>query len=557
MQIQGNVFIITGGASGLGAASAQMLAAAGAKVVLADVQVEAGEKLAAALQGRFVKCDVTSEADGLAVVAAATELGTLRGLINCAGVAPAIKTVGKDGPHPLEAFARAVNINLIGTFNMSRLAADAMGKTEAVSGERGVIINTASVAAYDGQIGQAAYAASKAGVVGLTLPDGGAGGFAPRMRMLLLRARREVGNEFVGLRSGAEHLAVARVHDERLGGLRAAVDADDECAHGKELCGLLVKVGGPKRWPAGLPHPGPLPLGEGETDSALDLTGRVDRAFDDRSASLSRRERAGVRGKVWNDSTGIHWPRVSVDCRTDGVLRHEPLLAGAQVAQADLRGAVRGAFDAGGERRAEFLRALELLVRLLRQQRILDGAAGFAQLLHQAQRVGTQRFVLNQAEHIDAGVELGQQPARLEQFEQHHVAHAEAERGQVHLSAADELDEIVVASAAGDGAELALAVERLEDDAGVVGEAADDVVVHLHEVTETARPEVVEHGLQLRRRLARGDERLHIVEREAELGELLAAHLGRLTLQLVDGLVERVGVGGVVSAFPLSAFRFS
>ncbi len=170
MQIQGNVFIITGGASGLGAASAQMLAAAGAKVVLADVQVEAGEKLAAALQGRFVKCDVTSEADGLAVVAAATELGTLRGLINCAGVAPAIKTVGKDGPHPLEAFARAVNINLIGTFNMSRLAADAMGKTEAVSGERGVIINTASVAAYDGQIGQAAYAASKAGVVGLTLP---------------------------------------------------------------------------------------------------------------------------------------------------------------------------------------------------------------------------------------------------------------------------------------------------------------------------------------------------------------------------------------------------
>jgi NAD(P)-dependent dehydrogenase (short-subunit alcohol dehydrogenase family) len=170
MQIQGNVFIITGGASGLGAASAQMLAAAGAKVVLADVQVEAGEKLAQALQGRFVRCDVTSEADGLAVVAAATEMGTLRGLINCAGVAPAIKTVGKDGPHPLDSFARAININLVGTFNMSRLAADAMGKTEAVQGERGVIINTASVAAYDGQIGQAAYAASKAGVVGLTLP---------------------------------------------------------------------------------------------------------------------------------------------------------------------------------------------------------------------------------------------------------------------------------------------------------------------------------------------------------------------------------------------------
>jgi NAD(P)-dependent dehydrogenase (short-subunit alcohol dehydrogenase family) len=170
MQIQNNVFIITGGASGLGAATASMLAANGGKVVLADVQVEAGEKLAAQLQGRFVKCDVTSEADGMAVVAAAAELGNLRGLINCAGVAPAIKTVGKDGPHPLDAFQRTININLIGTFNMCRLAADAMGKLDGVAGERGVIINTASVAAYDGQVGQAAYAASKAAVVGLTLP---------------------------------------------------------------------------------------------------------------------------------------------------------------------------------------------------------------------------------------------------------------------------------------------------------------------------------------------------------------------------------------------------
>ena len=170
MQIQENVFIITGGASGLGAATARMIAANGGKVVLADVQAEAGEKLATELQGRFVKCDVTSEADGLAVVAAAQALGTLRGLVNCAGVAPAIKTVGKDGPHPLEAFQRTVNINLVGTFNMCRLAADAMGKSADVAGERGVIINTASVAAYDGQIGQAAYAASKAAVVGLTLP---------------------------------------------------------------------------------------------------------------------------------------------------------------------------------------------------------------------------------------------------------------------------------------------------------------------------------------------------------------------------------------------------
>lgn len=171
MQIQDNVFIVTGGASGLGAATARMIVAAGGKVVLADVQVEAGTALAAELKGRFVKCDVTSEADGLAVVAAAQAMGTLRGLVNCAGVAPAIKTVGKDGPHPLDVFQRTVNVNLVGTFNMARLAADAMGKTDSVdSGERGVIINTASVAAYDGQIGQAAYGASKAAVVGLTLP---------------------------------------------------------------------------------------------------------------------------------------------------------------------------------------------------------------------------------------------------------------------------------------------------------------------------------------------------------------------------------------------------
>jgi len=171
MQIQDNVFIVTGGASGLGAASARMIATNGGKVVIADVQVEAGEKLATELGGQFVRCDVTSEADGHAVVAAATGLGTLRGLINCAGVAPAMKTVGKEGPHSLEAFQRTVNINLIGTFNMCRLAADAMSKTEATSqGERGVMINTASVAAFDGQMGQAAYASSKAAVVGLTLP---------------------------------------------------------------------------------------------------------------------------------------------------------------------------------------------------------------------------------------------------------------------------------------------------------------------------------------------------------------------------------------------------
>jgi len=171
MHIQDNVFIVTGGASGLGAATARMLAANGATVVIADVQAEAGQALATELKGQFVRCDVTQEADAQAVVDAAVGLGVLRGLVNCAGVAPAVKTVGKDGAHPLDVFQRAVNINLVGTFNMARLAAEAMGKTEpAEHGERGIIINTASVAAFDGQMGQAAYASSKAAVAGLTLP---------------------------------------------------------------------------------------------------------------------------------------------------------------------------------------------------------------------------------------------------------------------------------------------------------------------------------------------------------------------------------------------------
>ncbi len=171
MRIQDNVFVITGGASGLGAATARMLAEQGGKVVLADLQDEAGEKLAVELQGRFVHCDVTSEGDANAAVRVAVEMGTLSGLVNCAGVASAIKTVGKDGPHPLDIFRKTVDINLVGTFNMARLAAEAMSRNEANGdGERGVIINTASVAAFDGQLGQTAYAASKAGVVGLTLP---------------------------------------------------------------------------------------------------------------------------------------------------------------------------------------------------------------------------------------------------------------------------------------------------------------------------------------------------------------------------------------------------
>ena len=171
MEIQGNVFIVTGGASGLGEGPARMLAAAGGKVVIADMQAEKGQAVAQAIGGVFVRCDVTSEADGQAVIAQATALGKLMGLVNCAGVAPAEKIVGKNGAHSLANFSKTISINLIGSFNMMRLAAEAMGKNEPEStGERGVLISTASVAAYDGQIGQAAYAASKGGIVGMTLP---------------------------------------------------------------------------------------------------------------------------------------------------------------------------------------------------------------------------------------------------------------------------------------------------------------------------------------------------------------------------------------------------
>ncbi len=171
MNIEGKVFIVTGGASGLGAGTVRMLAAHGAKVVIADVQAEAGEKLAKELGQQFVRCDVSSEADGKAAVSAATGAGKLMGLVNCAGIAPAAKTVGRDGAHPLDVFAKTITVNLIGSFNMIRLAAVAMAKNDPEDTmERGVLINTASVAAYDGQIGQAAYAASKGGVVGMTLP---------------------------------------------------------------------------------------------------------------------------------------------------------------------------------------------------------------------------------------------------------------------------------------------------------------------------------------------------------------------------------------------------
>ncbi|MDK1494202.1 3-hydroxyacyl-CoA dehydrogenase [Sinorhizobium sp. 7-81] len=174
MLIRDKVFLVTGGGSGLGAAVARALVADGASVVIADVNVDAGSAMAAELgeNARFAPTDVTSEAEGEAAVAVALEsFGHLHGLVNCAGIAPGEKVLGRDGPHRLESFTRAIGINLIGTFNMIRLAAAAIAKEEPDrDGARGVIINTASVAAFDGQIGQAAYSASKGGVVAMTLP---------------------------------------------------------------------------------------------------------------------------------------------------------------------------------------------------------------------------------------------------------------------------------------------------------------------------------------------------------------------------------------------------
>jgi len=174
MELKGNSFVVTGGASGLGAAVVRMLAGAGARVVIADLRETEGRALATELGAdvRFVRTDVADEASGAAAVAAAVDsFGGLQGLVGCAGIVHGEKVVGKEGPHTLAGFARTINVNLVGMFNMVRLAADAMAKgAPNAEGERGVIVCTASIAAFEGQIGQAAYSASKAGVVGMTLP---------------------------------------------------------------------------------------------------------------------------------------------------------------------------------------------------------------------------------------------------------------------------------------------------------------------------------------------------------------------------------------------------
>ena len=174
MQVEDSTFFITGGGSGLGAATARLLAGSGANVFIADVNEEVGENTASKIgeASRFAYTDVTDENSVQSALDAALDaFGGLSGVVNCAGVGPAKKVLGKKGPHPLEDFARTVEINLIGTFNVIRLTAEAMVKNEPTDdGGRGVIVNTASVAAFDGQIGQAAYSASKGGVAALTLP---------------------------------------------------------------------------------------------------------------------------------------------------------------------------------------------------------------------------------------------------------------------------------------------------------------------------------------------------------------------------------------------------
>ena len=174
MRTSGKTFLVTGGASGLGGATVRALHAAGANVVILDVNAALGEKLALGLgpRARFARTDVTSEAEVRAALLVAREafLG-VHGAVNAAGIGTAEKVLGRNGPHPLELFERTIRINLVGTFNVIRLAASAMAAQVPIeTGERGVIVNTASVAAFDGQIGQAAYAASKGGIVGLTLP---------------------------------------------------------------------------------------------------------------------------------------------------------------------------------------------------------------------------------------------------------------------------------------------------------------------------------------------------------------------------------------------------
>jgi len=173
MKIEGSVALVTGGASGLGEATVRRFVSQGGRAVIVDLNADRGKKLAAELgdAAAFVQADVSNPEEVQAAVDRATSMGTLRAAISCAGIGFGMRTIGKDGtPHDLGVFQKVISVNLVGTFNILRLAASAMAKNEPEDGERGVVVNTASVAAFDGQIGQVAYSASKGGIVGLTLP---------------------------------------------------------------------------------------------------------------------------------------------------------------------------------------------------------------------------------------------------------------------------------------------------------------------------------------------------------------------------------------------------
>jgi NAD(P)-dependent dehydrogenase (short-subunit alcohol dehydrogenase family) len=247
--------IVTGGASGIGEACARQLAALGARVVVADPQEEKGEAVAKDIGGLFVKCDVSSEADGQAVVAAASELGPLRVLVNSAGLGAAARTVDRNNdPMPLATFEFVIKVNLVGSFNMLRLAAAAMAKTPPMDedGSRGVVVNMASVAAFDGQTGQAPYSASKGGIVGMTLPiarDLSAIGVRVNTIAPGLIDTPIYGS---GERSDAmkSHLAESVLFPKRLGSAEELAFTVMDCITNPYVNGEVIRVDGGARLPA-------------------------------------------------------------------------------------------------------------------------------------------------------------------------------------------------------------------------------------------------------------------------------------------------------------------
>jgi NAD(P)-dependent dehydrogenase (short-subunit alcohol dehydrogenase family) len=247
--------IVTGGASGIGEACARQLAALGAKVVIADLQEDKGTAVASEIGGLFVKCDVSSEADGQAAVAAASELGPLRALVNSAGLGRAARTVDRNNdPMPLDTFEFVIRINLIGSFNMLRLSAAAMAKTEPLDedGARGAIVNMASVAAFDGQTGQACYSASKGGIVGMTLP------IARDLSAIGVRvntiAPGLIDTPIYGTGERADamkaHLGESVLFPKRLGSGEELAFAVMECITNPYMNGEVIRVDGGIRLPA-------------------------------------------------------------------------------------------------------------------------------------------------------------------------------------------------------------------------------------------------------------------------------------------------------------------